>query len=120
MLLLALIPPGIMNWMVRQVTELEVNMNSVERVVEYDKHDEEAPPGGSCERESCAILWQGTLKHLHDFSINECHLPSCPSKAILVPPFLIYSHPWEPSSHQLALRGHHRCRGGAGSVPSRP
>ena len=32
-----------MNWMVRQVTELEVNMNSVERVVEYEKHEEEAP-----------------------------------------------------------------------------
>jgi ABC-type multidrug transport system fused ATPase/permease subunit len=28
---------GIMNWMVRQMTELEVNMNSVERLVEYDK-----------------------------------------------------------------------------------
>ena len=34
---------GIMNWMVRTVTDLEVNMNSVERVVEYEKHDEEAP-----------------------------------------------------------------------------
>ncbi len=31
--------------MVRQVTELEVNMNSVERVVEYENHEEEAPPG---------------------------------------------------------------------------
>jgi hypothetical protein len=28
---------GIMNWMVRQMTELEVNMNSVERLVEYLK-----------------------------------------------------------------------------------
>jgi hypothetical protein len=28
---------GIMNWMVRQMTELEVNMNSVERLVEYNK-----------------------------------------------------------------------------------
>jgi ATP-binding cassette subfamily C (CFTR/MRP) protein 1 len=27
---------GLMNWMVRQTTELEVNMNSVERLVEYD------------------------------------------------------------------------------------
>lgn len=26
---------GIMNWAVRQMTELEVNMNSVERMVEY-------------------------------------------------------------------------------------
>jgi hypothetical protein len=34
---------GIMNWMVRTVTDLEVNMNSVERVIEYEKHDEEAP-----------------------------------------------------------------------------
>lgn len=28
---------SIMNWMVRQMTELEVNMNSVERMVEYNK-----------------------------------------------------------------------------------
>jgi hypothetical protein len=28
---------GLMNWMVRQTTELEVNMNSVERLVEYDE-----------------------------------------------------------------------------------
>jgi hypothetical protein len=28
---------GIMNWMVRQTTELEVNMNSVERMVEYNR-----------------------------------------------------------------------------------
>ncbi|EFJ52174.1 ABC transporter [Volvox carteri f. nagariensis] len=34
---------GIMNWMVRQTTELEVNMNSVERMVEYNRYDEEAP-----------------------------------------------------------------------------
>eukprot|EP00798_Chlamydomonas_sp_ICE-L_P018310 gene18310-24772_t len=34
---------GIMNWAVRQVTELEVNMNSVERVMEYDRAEEEAP-----------------------------------------------------------------------------
>lgn len=33
---------GILNWMVRQVTELEINMNSVERVTEYDKLPEEA------------------------------------------------------------------------------
>jgi len=34
---------GIMNWMVRQMTELEVNMNSVERMVEYNRYEEEAP-----------------------------------------------------------------------------
>ncbi|GIL72743.1 hypothetical protein Vretimale_4441 [Volvox reticuliferus] len=34
---------GIMNWMVRQTTELEVNMNSVERMVEYNRYNEEAP-----------------------------------------------------------------------------
>ncbi|GIL43241.1 hypothetical protein Vafri_1038 [Volvox africanus] len=33
---------GIMNWMVRQTTELEVNMNSVERMVEYNRYNEEA------------------------------------------------------------------------------
>ncbi|KAL6750031.1 P-loop containing nucleoside triphosphate hydrolase protein [Haematococcus lacustris] len=45
---------GIMNWMVRQMTELEVNMNSVERMTEYLKYEEEAaaevpgkqPPAG--------------------------------------------------------------------------
>jgi hypothetical protein len=31
--------------MVRQVTELELNMNSVERVIEYEKLPEEAPAG---------------------------------------------------------------------------
>lgn len=34
---------GILNWLVRQATELEVNMNSVERVVEYERYAEEAP-----------------------------------------------------------------------------
>eukprot|EP00198_Chlamydomonas_reinhardtii_P014120 XP_001703457.1 ABC transporter, multidrug resistance associated protein [Chlamydomonas reinhardtii] len=34
---------GIMNWMVRQTTELEVSMNSVERMIEYNRYDEEAP-----------------------------------------------------------------------------
>lgn len=34
---------GIMNWMVRQSTDLEVNMNSVERMIEYNKYPEEAP-----------------------------------------------------------------------------
>ncbi|KAG2442750.1 hypothetical protein HXX76_002831 [Chlamydomonas incerta] len=34
---------GIMNWMVRQTTELEVSMNSVERMIEYDRYEEEAP-----------------------------------------------------------------------------
>ncbi|KAG2450119.1 hypothetical protein HYH02_000222 [Chlamydomonas schloesseri] len=34
---------GIMNWMVRQTTELEVNMNSVERMIEYHRYEEEAP-----------------------------------------------------------------------------
>ena len=34
---------GLMAWMVRQTTELEVNMNSVERIVEYDAHAPEAP-----------------------------------------------------------------------------
>ena len=38
---------GIMNWMVRQLTELEINMNSVERVVEYHKLEEEAPAESS-------------------------------------------------------------------------
>ena len=35
---------GLMNWMVRQSTELEVNMNAVERVVEYTKLTPEKPP----------------------------------------------------------------------------
>ncbi|PSC76242.1 multidrug resistance-associated 1 isoform X1 [Micractinium conductrix] len=34
---------GLMNWMVRQTTELEVNMNSVERMVEYTSYEPEAP-----------------------------------------------------------------------------
>lgn len=34
---------GLMNWMVRQTTELEVNMNAVERLVEYDTEPTEAP-----------------------------------------------------------------------------
>ena len=34
---------GLMNWMVRQTTELEVNMNSVERMIEYDSQQPEAP-----------------------------------------------------------------------------
>lgn len=34
---------GNMNWMVRQISELEVNMNAVERMMEYDKYQEEAP-----------------------------------------------------------------------------
>ena len=34
---------GIMNWMVRQTTDLEVQMNSVERLVEYSALPEEAP-----------------------------------------------------------------------------
>lgn len=34
---------GLMSWMVRQTTELEVNMNSVERLVEYDDQPTEAP-----------------------------------------------------------------------------
>ena len=32
---------GLMTWMVRQMTELEVNMNSVERLTEYDALEEE-------------------------------------------------------------------------------
>ncbi|KAL3155586.1 hypothetical protein ABBQ38_010843 [Trebouxia sp. C0009 RCD-2024] len=35
---------GLMNWMVRQSTELEVNMNAVERVIEYTKLTPEKPP----------------------------------------------------------------------------
>ncbi|KAK9823545.1 hypothetical protein WJX72_003616 [[Myrmecia] bisecta] len=34
---------GLMNWMVRQSTELEVNMNGVERLVEYTELPAEAP-----------------------------------------------------------------------------
>ncbi|KAI8472504.1 MAG: P-loop containing nucleoside triphosphate hydrolase protein [Monoraphidium minutum] len=34
---------GTLAWMVRQTTELEVNMNSVERMVEYREEKEEAP-----------------------------------------------------------------------------
>ena len=34
---------GLMSWMVRQTTELEVNMNSVERLMEYDEEEKEAP-----------------------------------------------------------------------------
>jgi len=34
---------GLMNWMVRQTTELEVKMNSVERMIEYDSQPPEAP-----------------------------------------------------------------------------
>lgn len=33
-----------MNWMVRQSTELEVNMNAVERVIEYTKLTPEKAP----------------------------------------------------------------------------
>jgi len=32
---------GLMTWMVRQMTELEVNMNSIERLTEYDGYDSE-------------------------------------------------------------------------------
>jgi len=32
---------GLMTWMVRQMTELEVNMNSIERLTEYDEKEEE-------------------------------------------------------------------------------
>lgn len=35
---------GLMNWMVRQSTELEVNMNAVERVIEYTKLTPEKAP----------------------------------------------------------------------------
>jgi len=35
---------GVMNWLVRQVSELEVAMNAVERITEYCKLDTEAPP----------------------------------------------------------------------------
>ncbi|PRW61038.1 multidrug resistance-associated 1 isoform X8 [Chlorella sorokiniana] len=35
---------GLMNWMVRQTTELEVNMNSVERMIEYYDEQPEALP----------------------------------------------------------------------------
>ena len=34
---------GLLSWMVRQTSELEVNMNSVERLVEYDDEPREAP-----------------------------------------------------------------------------
>ena len=34
---------GTMNWMVRMTAELEVSMNSVERVVEYEPLETEAP-----------------------------------------------------------------------------
>jgi len=34
---------GLMNWLVRQTTELEVKMNSVERIIEYDSQPPEAP-----------------------------------------------------------------------------
>lgn len=34
---------GFMNWMVRQVTDLEINMNSVERMIEYESFPTEAP-----------------------------------------------------------------------------
>ncbi|GMH35949.1 hypothetical protein BSKO_03817 [Bryopsis sp. KO-2023] len=32
---------GMMNWLIRQVTQLEVSMNCVERMVEYDSHESE-------------------------------------------------------------------------------
>jgi ABC-type multidrug transport system fused ATPase/permease subunit len=32
---------GLMTWMVRQMTELEVNMNSIERLTEYDDYESE-------------------------------------------------------------------------------
>lgn len=44
LLLTALLLIGLMNWMVRQSTELEVNMNAVERVIEYTKLTPEKPP----------------------------------------------------------------------------
>lgn len=44
MLLNVLLVTGLMNWLVRQSTELEVNMNAVERVMEYTKLTPEKPP----------------------------------------------------------------------------
>ena len=32
---------GLMNWLIRQTTQLEVSMNSIERITEYKKYDEE-------------------------------------------------------------------------------
>lgn len=32
---------GLMNWMIRQITQLEVSMNCVERLVDYHKYDSE-------------------------------------------------------------------------------
>jgi ATP-binding cassette, subfamily C (CFTR/MRP), member 1 len=34
---------GLMNWLVRQTAEMEINMNGVERMVEYDAVEPEAP-----------------------------------------------------------------------------
>lgn len=43
LLLLGLLLSGNLAWLVRQVTELEVNMNAVERMVEWKDSREEAP-----------------------------------------------------------------------------
>ncbi|GFR41153.1 hypothetical protein Agub_g1817 [Astrephomene gubernaculifera] len=53
---------GIMNWMVRQTTELEVNMNSVERMIEYDRYEEEAPAVIECSRPPANWPAQGEIQ----------------------------------------------------------
>ena len=42
---------GLMTWMVRQMTELEVNMNSIERLTEYDGHESEGDSNRHLTRE---------------------------------------------------------------------
>ena len=39
-----IISAGLMNWMVRQSTELEVNMNACERIIEFTNLTPERPP----------------------------------------------------------------------------
>ena len=53
---------GMMNWLVRMTAELEVSMNSVERVVEYNPLDSEAP--AIIEGNRPAAIWpsQGVIQ----------------------------------------------------------
>ena len=51
-----------MNWMVRQSTELEVNMNAVERVIEYTKLTPEKPPVVAAHRPPQGWPSQGVIQ----------------------------------------------------------
>jgi ATP-binding cassette subfamily C (CFTR/MRP) protein 1 len=54
---------GTVSWLLRQISELEINMNAVERLVEYDGEREEAPALGEGAVESAAA--GGGRQHQH-------------------------------------------------------